>query len=203
MPSWSMVACAVPPGAMAHAPAPRAVPFCSAAATGAKTPFLGSNCGNHQFFIAARSRGKSSSAAGTMSQVMLCSYRPMRCGNWSSCLPLILVSAAHKCAACGLPISVATLGDAIAASSDDRRHHVIVAICRRCASSARRLPHGVYRKMLARAADRALADPERYLCSPVADAGAAQLAIGMLGHPAHVLDALKALGWGDGMDQPN
>jgi len=104
-----------------------------------------------------------------------------------------------KCPACGLPITVATLGDAVAASSDDQRHHVVVGICRRCAASASRIPSRAFHRMLNRAADRALDDPERYLCTRVADAGAARLAIGLLGHPAHSLEALSALGWGDGM----
>jgi hypothetical protein len=106
------------------------------------------------------------------------------------------------CAACNLPITAANLGDAVAASSDDHRHHVVIAICRRCASSARSLPRGVHRKLLNRAADRALADPGRYLCARVADAGAARLAIGLLGHPAHALEALKAMGWWGGLQSP-
>jgi hypothetical protein len=107
----------------------------------------------------------------------------------------------RRCAACALPITVATLGDAVA-SSDDHHHHVVVAVCLRCAASASHIPARAYRRLLNRAADRALADPDRYLCTRVADAGAAQLAIGMLGHPAHVLQAINAMGWGDGIDQP-
>ena len=101
-----------------------------------------------------------------------------------------------NCPACNLPISIANLGDAIAASSDDRHHHAVVAICRRCAASASRLPHHTYRKLLNRAAERALADPERYLCAPVPEAGAARLAVGLLGHSAYTLATIKALGWG-------
>lgn len=56
--------------------------------------------------------------------------------------------------------------------------------------------------MLNRAAERALADPRRHLCSTVPNAAAALLAVGLLGHPAHALEAIKALGWGDGMDRP-
>lgn len=107
-----------------------------------------------------------------------------------------------KCAACGLQISVATLGDAVAASSDDHRHHVVFGVCRRCAASAARIPSRAFHKMLTRASDRALDDPERYLCTRVADAGAARLAIGLLGHPAHVLETITALGWGDDMGDP-
>jgi hypothetical protein len=56
---------------------------------------------------------------------------------------------------------------------------------------------------LNRAAERAIADPDKYLMRLHPDAGAAKLAVGLLGHPAHALDALKALGWGDCMDLPN
>lgn len=105
-----------------------------------------------------------------------------------------------RCPACRLPITVSTLGDAFAASSDDGYHHAVVGICRRCTGTASRLPRAIYRKTLNRAADRALADPVRYLCAPSGSAGAARLAIGLLGHPAHVLEALKALGWMDGID---
>jgi hypothetical protein len=106
------------------------------------------------------------------------------------------------CAACNLPITAANLGDAVAASSDDHHHHAVVAICRRCTGNAARIPLHTYRKLLNRAAERAFSDPERYLCTHVAGAGAARLAIGMLGHPAHVLETIKALGWGDGMGDP-
>lgn len=57
-------------------------------------------------------------------------------------------------------------------------------------------------RMLARAATRALRDPDRYMMTITPDIGAARLAIGMLGHPAHVLEALNAMGWGDGIDPP-
>lgn len=32
------------------------------------------------------------------------------------------------------------------------------------------------------------------------DAGAARVAVGLLGHPAHVQETRAALGWGDGID---
>lgn len=106
----------------------------------------------------------------------------------------------HRCPACNLPITVSTLGDVLVASSDDGHHHAVVGICRRCTGTASRLPRAIYRKTLIRAADRALADPERYLCAPSATASAARLAIGLLAHPAHALEALNALGWVDGVD---
>lgn len=105
-----------------------------------------------------------------------------------------------RCPACNLPITVATLGDAVAASSDDGHHHAVVAICRRCAGTASKLSTNTYRKMLDRAATRALATPEKYLLTITTDAGAARLALGLLGHPAHVLETINALGWMDGID---
>lgn len=106
-----------------------------------------------------------------------------------------------RCPACALPITVATIGDAVAASSDDGHHHAVVAICRRCAGAASKIPKNTYRKMLDRAATRALRDPGRYMMIITPDIGAARLAIGMLGHPAYVLETLNALGWGEGMGQ--
>lgn len=108
-----------------------------------------------------------------------------------------------RCSSCGLPISFATLGDAVVAASDDGHRHAVVAICRRCAGTAARVPPGTYRKMLGRAATRALTTPEKYLLTITTDAGAARLALGLLGHPAHVLATINALGWGDDMGQSN
>lgn len=99
-----------------------------------------------------------------------------------------------------MPISVANLGDAAAASINDDQP-AVVAICRRCAGTAARIPHGTYRKMLDRAATRALANPDKYLLAIMPTAGAARLALGLLGHPAHVLQAINALGCGDGMGE--
>lgn len=106
-----------------------------------------------------------------------------------------------RCAACGLPITIATLGDAAAAATDDGQHHAVVAICRRCACTAARVPANTYRKLLARAATRALAEPDKYLMTITPDAGAARLVLGLLGHPAHALQAIDALGWGDDMGE--
>lgn len=105
-----------------------------------------------------------------------------------------------RCPACNLPITAATIGYAVAASSDNGQHHAVVAVCRCCASAASKIPKNTYRKMLARAATRALRDPDRYMMTITPDIGAARLAIGMLGHPAHALEALNALGWMDGID---
>lgn len=57
--------------------------------------------------------------------------------------------------------------------------------------------------MLDRAATRALRDPDRYMTAITPDIGAARLALGLLGHPAHVLAAINALGWGDDMGRAN
>lgn len=101
-----------------------------------------------------------------------------------------------RCPACNLPTTAASLGFVIAGADDDR--HVVLAICRRCATS--KIPKYTFNKMLARAAVRALANPDRYWCAIFPNAGAARIATGLLGHPAHALAALKALGWGDGID---
>ena len=63
------------------------------------------------------------------------------------------------------------------------------------------MPANTYRKLLDRAATRALANPDKYLLTITPDAGAARLVLGLLGHPAHVLQAINALGWGDGMGE--
>jgi hypothetical protein len=117
----------------------------------------------------------------------------------SEFLPLIVM---HRCPACGLPITAAELGGAIATPTNGPQH-AIVAICRRCAATASRIPPGTYRKMMDRAATRALGDPDRYLLTTMPNAGAARLAIGLLAHPAHALEALSALGWGDGVGRRN
>lgn len=105
----------------------------------------------------------------------------------------------RRCPACGLPIS-AHVGGAVTTPTDGP-HHAVVAICRRCIGNAARIPPGTYRKMLDRATIKALADPDAYLVTTLQDAGAARLALGLLGHPAHVLQAINALGWGNDMGE--
>lgn len=92
-------------------------------------------------------------------------------------------------------MTLATMGTVVTATSNDDSRHVVFAICQRCSASEKRLPAGVYRRMLNRAADRALDDPENYLCKCVANPGAARLAVALLRHPAHTLETLSALGW--------
>lgn len=105
-----------------------------------------------------------------------------------------------QCPACGLSTSAAALGYAFTATTHDGQHHAVVAICRRCVGTAARIPPGTYRKMLSRAAVRAMGRPEKYLLTFTPDSGAARLAVGLLGHPAYVLETLNALGWDDGID---
>lgn len=93
-------------------------------------------------------------------------------------------------------MSAAAIGQAIAASSNDRQAHGVIAVCMRCANENRRLSVAIQRKRNHRAADRALDDPEKFLCAVLPDIGAARLAVGLLGHAAHAQEALNALGWG-------
>jgi hypothetical protein len=109
--------------------------------------------------------------------------------------------AARLCPACGLPIGGEGI-TAFAASSNDGRIHGVFAICARCTNEGWRLPAAVRVKRASRAGDRALADPERYLCTTLPNIGLARIAVGMLRHGAHVQDALNSLGWGDGMGRP-
>lgn len=50
--------------------------------------------------------------------------------------------------------------------------------------------------------DRALVNPEPYLCATFPSFQTARLAAAMLQHPLYVLATLKALGWDDGIDHP-
>lgn len=108
----------------------------------------------------------------------------------------------RRCPACGLPIAAHVHVGGAVTTPTDGPNHAVVAICRRCAGTAARVPLGTYRKMLDRATIKALADPDAYLVATLPDAGVARLALGLLAHPAHALEAVNALGWGDGMDRP-
>ena len=98
-------------------------------------------------------------------------------------------------------MTLATLGEAVSATSNDGTRYVVFGICRRCTSSASRLPPAIRRKMHSRAADRVLGDLDRHLCTIAPDAGAARLTLALLGHHQHAQDTIKALGWGDGIDR--
>lgn len=105
-----------------------------------------------------------------------------------------------RCPACGLPILPSAAGLVFTASSNDNRTHGAVTICMRCTAAAQRLPKSARFRTFARAADRALANPEPYLCATFPSLQTARLAAAMLQHPHYVLAALNALGWGDGID---
>lgn len=70
-----------------------------------------------------------------------------------------------------------------------------MGFCARCVAANERLPLGTEHKRTNAAAARAAVDPARYFAAILPDLGAAQLAAGLLGHPAHADDATRALGW--------
>lgn len=107
----------------------------------------------------------------------------------------------RRCPACNLPTKPSGIGLTFHASSNDGRTHGVIAICRRCTAAGHRVPREIHFKTVARAADRALANPGPYLCATFPTLEAARLATAMLQHPEHVSAALAAIGWGDGMDQ--
>ncbi len=93
------------------------------------------------------------------------------------------------------------IGRAIAATSADGTRSGVIGICRRCTKDEARLPSSLHIKRLQPAMDRALDDPERYLCTTYDDIGAAVLAVSLLAHPDYATRALQALGWiPDGCD---
>lgn len=73
-----------------------------------------------------------------------------------------------------------------------------MAFCARCVAANERLPLGTEAKRTNAAAARAAANPARYFATILPDLGAAQLAAGLLAHPAHADDAARALGWAVG-----
>lgn len=89
------------------------------------------------------------------------------------------------------------IGQVIAASSNDRQVHGVLGVCLACQARARRLPLSPRRKLYDRAADRALADPDRYLCTPYPTAAAARLAHGMLQQQDLTAQVMRAMGWLD------
>lgn len=101
----------------------------------------------------------------------------------------------RRCPCCDLPITVGDLGAAVAATSNDRQVHGAYALCTRCTNENRRLPIKTRLKRICRAGDRALDQPDRYLCALFPDIAQARLAVAMLGHPQHAQAAVLALGW--------
>lgn len=108
----------------------------------------------------------------------------------------------RRCPACNLPTRPDAIGLTFTASSNDNRTHGVLGICMRCTTANNRLPKSARFRTVARAADRALANPGPYLCATYPDPQTAQLAAAMLQYPQHVLEALNALGWGEGIDRP-
>lgn len=99
------------------------------------------------------------------------------------------------CPCCGLPIAPETVAATVAVTSRDQLLHGTYALCRRCDRDNRRLPEKAVFRRLARAGDRALARPDRYLCTLYPDIATARLAGAMAGHPQHAPQAIAALGW--------
>lgn len=94
------------------------------------------------------------------------------------------------CPFCGFPARpvVATFGqyrDAV----------VLLGVCPRCVKVSTRLPTGTEQKRTNAAAARAVANPARYFAAVFTDLGAAQLAAGLLAHPAYAKDVAYSLGW--------
>lgn len=99
----------------------------------------------------------------------------------------------RRCPACNLPMRM--IGQVVAATSNDRLSHGVLAVCSACQARAVRLPPSARMKLYDRAANRALADPDRYLCKTYPTAGAARLARAMLMHPEHGRAMLEGMGW--------
>jgi len=107
----------------------------------------------------------------------------------------------RRCPACNLPTEPNSIGIVFAATSNDQTAHGVIALCRRCAASGQRLPPAIRLKTANRAADRALANPDTYLCTLYPTLATARLAAAMTQHPQHGREALSAIGWGDGMGE--
>jgi hypothetical protein len=104
----------------------------------------------------------------------------------------------RRCPSCGLPIGCVGI-TVFSGSSNDGLTHGVFAVCVRCSHERSRLPAAIWNKRISRAGNRALAHPEKFLCTTYQTTGAARLALALLGHPAHSQETLKAMGWGDGM----
>lgn len=72
---------------------------------------------------------------------------------------------------------------------------LVLGLCCRCVIAQKRLPRGTALKRINAAARRGLADGGRYYAARFPDLGAAQIVAGMLWHPRHADEALKALRW--------
>lgn len=107
----------------------------------------------------------------------------------------------RRCPACNMPTRPNAIGLTFHASSNDGKTHGVIAICRRCTLAGYHVPQAVHFKTVGRAADRALADPGRYLCATFPAFETARLATAMLQHPQHVQETLAAIGWGGSVDR--
>ncbi len=105
----------------------------------------------------------------------------------------------RRCPACNLPTLPSNIGASFACSSNDRTRHGVIGICHRCAIDGERLPRAIRFKTINRAGDRALDDPGKYLCATFPTIDAARLAAAMTRHRQHGPEALRAIGWGDGI----
>lgn len=99
----------------------------------------------------------------------------------------------RRCPACNLAMRM--IGQVITASSNDWQVHGVLAVCSACQVRAARLPTAIRMKLYDRAANRALSDPDRYLCKTYPTVGAARLAHAMLMHPEHAREMLEGMGW--------
>lgn len=99
----------------------------------------------------------------------------------------------RRCPACDLPLR--ELGQVIAASSNDRQVHGVLGVCLPCQARARRLPLSTRMKLYDRAADRALASPDRYLCTLYPTAATARLAHGLLLQQDLTVQVMRVMGW--------
>lgn len=94
------------------------------------------------------------------------------------------------CPCCGFPAR-----PVLASFGLYRGHALVLGFCGRCVAANERLPLGTEAKRTNAAAARAAADPARYFAAILPELGVAQLAAGLLAHPAHADEAARALGW--------
>lgn len=102
-------------------------------------------------------------------------------------------AAVKLCPCCGFPSR-----PALASFGHYRGRALVMGFCARCVAANERLPLGTEQKRTNAAAARAAANPGRYFAVILPDLGAAQLAAGLLAHPAHRDQAFKVFGWQGG-----
>lgn len=94
------------------------------------------------------------------------------------------------CPCCGFPAR-----PVLASFGRYQGRALVMGFCARCVAANERLPLGTEVKRTNAAAARAAANPGRYFAAVLPDLGAAQLAAGLLAHPAYRDEAARALGW--------